>query len=253
MFRSILSKLLKKKKFFIILFILTIFSKNVLAVTAKEQAQRLQEIYVFLLDYRSLSAPIREDSGKLEVQLEALVMPEVDNQVGTKKEPVDSPPIVPRLRLRYHVPLGFSLGFSGLPGITWDAQKIEFLQFELDWRNNIGSLLYGLRTYYSKWKIEGEITSKEYQDSFYTNTNGFDVRIGYNLDYFIPYLGIGSGNQTFKLFIGEDDVILRGDNKEYQYVFVGTEIRGSEWDFIFEQHKSEDFLLHFQLALRRRF
>lgn len=224
-----------------------------LAVTSEEQADRLQQIYGFLLDYRSNAAPLPEDPGTFDVQVDLLLMPSIDNRIGSKNEPVDTLPVVPRLRGRLHLPYGLVVGLAGSPGIPTGSQTATFLQGEVDWRHDADHLLYGLRASSSSWKVVGKITTKTYDDTFRIQERNVDVRLGWKTGEWIPYAGLGLGQQSTYLLIGEDSVSLSLVNQAYDYRFAGVERRGDHWDFSLEQHQTEDFLQHIQFAVRRRF
>lgn len=233
--------------------ILSLTASSASAVTSEEQADRIQQVYAFILDFRSNAAPLPEESGTFVLQADALLMPEIDNRVGAKSEPVDTLPLVPRLRGRYHLPWGLALGVAGSPGIPTGSQTATFAQGELGWRGQTGNLLVGARASLSSWKIVGAMTTKEYDDTFEIQQNNMDLRLGWNLGGWIPYAGYGSGNQDLSLLIGEDDVLLRLPDQSFSYQFVGLELRWSEWDFVVEQHQTEDFLQHIQFSVKRRF
>ena len=71
------------------------------AVTFQEQAERLQLIYAFLLDLRPGQAPRLPAASLLDLSLEILPFPDIDNRVGAKDEQIDPPAAIPRLRVRY--------------------------------------------------------------------------------------------------------------------------------------------------------
>ncbi|MGA1598481.1 MAG: hypothetical protein ACO4AU_05470 [bacterium] len=223
------------------------------AVTAQEQSERLQNIYGFLLDLRSNSAPAPQDPGNWALQLDLLPMPKIDNRVGAKNEPVDALPAVPRLRGRIHGPLGLSLSLAGSPGIPFGKQTATFLQGDADWRVRWGSLLGGLRTSSSSWKIVGPITTTTHEDTFRIQQHNMDVRLGWELDHSHLYVGSGQGSQSSSLLIGEDGVTLNLREHAYTYRFAGLEFQGEQWDFNLEQHATESYLQHVQLSIRRRF
>lgn len=232
---------------------LSLTASSAQAVTSEEQADRIQQVYSFILDFRSNAAPLPEESGTLDLQADLLLMPEIDNRVGAKNEPVDTLPVVPRLRGRYHLPFGLVLGLAGSPGIPTGSQTATFWQGELDWRGRAGNLVFGGRTSLSSWKVVGAMTTKEYDDTFRIEQNNLDGRVGWDLGGWIPYAGYGTGQQDLSLLIGEDDVLLELKDQSFAYQFIGLELRWSDWDFVVEQHQTEDFLQHIQFSVKRRF
>ena len=91
------------------------FAQQAQAVTFQEQARRLQFIYSFLLDFRPGQAPLVPSGHLFDISAEIIPNPQVDNRVGSKNEPVNPPPLVPRFRVRYIATFGLMVGGSYNP------------------------------------------------------------------------------------------------------------------------------------------
>ena len=223
------------------------------AVTAIEQSKRLQLVYTHLLDLRSNSAPHSENAGTLQISAELQPLPAIDARIGAKTEPLAVLPVSGRLRLRGFLLDGWMLGFSGVPGLTVGKQKATALQVETAWRKNWGGLQTGLRFSQSFWKVEGPMTTAKYKDRLENRQQNADLSIGMDWETWQPYVGIGRGILNSNLWIEESQITLKIENHGYTYQFVGVGILGEAWSFNFEQHQTENFLLHFQFSATRRF
>ena len=79
------------------IFLLLLLARTAGAVTFIEQANRLQLIYGGLLDFRPGQSPMPVETSEWSLGLELIPNPEVDTRIGAKDEPIDPPPLVPRI------------------------------------------------------------------------------------------------------------------------------------------------------------
>ena len=239
--------------FQIALFFILLWPFTSLAVTAIEQSRRLQLVYSHLLDFRSNAAPIYETSGTLEVSVDLQPMPDIDARIGAKTEPVETLPVSGQLRLRGFLFDGWMLGISSVPGLTIGKQKATALQTEMGLRKTWGSIQTGLRVSQSLWKIVGQMTTTRYKDRLENRQQNIDFSLGLDWSFWQPYAGIGRGILNSDFWIEESQITLKIENHVYSYQFVGLGLMENTWSFNFEQHRTEDFLLHFQLSATRKF
>jgi hypothetical protein len=180
-------------------------------------------------------------------------MPDIDKRIGAKTEPVETLPVFGRLRLRGFLFEGWMLGISLVPGLTIGKQKATALQTEMGWRKTWGSIQTGLRVSQSLWEIVGQMTTTRYKDRLENRQQNIDFSLGLDWSFWQPYAGIGRGVLNSDFWIEESQITLKIENHFYSYQFVGLGLRANTWSFNFEQHRTEDFLLHFQLSATRTF
>ena len=222
------------------------------AVTYLEQAERLQLINAYLLDLRPAGAPLLPERSVIELQLEAIPQPSIDTRVGSKKEPVDSPPVTPRVRAKYIAAWGLMAGITASPPIPVMGFSAPWVGGELGWRFRLAPLHGELRGYALTARITGPITEKGAKDEFDMTNTGADVRLGLALGPLMPYAGVGTGHTDSTLTIDSDGAQLDA-SADYQYWMAGITYHRAPLLFTFEQNRTEDFLSHYILAVAVRF
>ena len=221
--------------------------------TFQEQANRLQNINAFLLDFRPLLAPTNQKRPELFVILEANPQPSVDARVGGKDEPLDPPSVVPKLRLRYATSSGLYLGGAYAPGIEFEDYKADFYSLELGYRLTLDKFSLGLRLSTSDGDVEGPITESSAEDLFdFTNQTG-EFNLGYQHRKLFFYGFAGGISVDTELEIEEDGVLLKNDEDTY---YGGLGIRyalGHKLAVIVEQNFTDDYLKHLSFGLSYRY
>jgi hypothetical protein len=222
------------------------------AVTYLEQAERLQFVYAFLLDYRPAGAPRLPSRSVLEAQAEVIPAPDVDHRVGAKDEPIDPPPAIPRARLKYLSASGLMAGVTVSPPVAVLGYSAPWLGGELGWRTALGPLHGELRGYLISAQVTGPITGSGASDTFDMVNQGADLRLGLALGPLMPYGGAGSGHSESTLAVESDGAELDAET-DYQYWMLGVTYDWAPLFLTFEQHRTEIFLSHFILAVGGQF
>jgi hypothetical protein len=222
------------------------------AVTYLEQAERLQLINAFLLDYRPAAAPRLPEKSLIEIQAELVPLPAIDNRVGAKDEPDNSPPAIPRARVRYLASWGLMLGATAAPAMKVRGFSAPALGGEAGLRFALGVLHGEARAFTLHALVTGPITESGARDQFDVTNSGADLRFGWALGSIMPYAGAGKGHTASTLTVDSDGAQLDAD-ADYQYVFGGLTWYWGPVAFTYEQHRTEDFLDHFILAVSARF
>ena len=218
------------------------------AVTFDEQAERLQFIYSFLLDYRPAQAPVISRNGSLEAALDFIPLPSIDSRVGGKDEPVDPPPIIPRPRLRYHSQGGAMLGVSYTPPLEVSGYEAALAAVEAGLRFPLGNWRLGLRAFLLDGEVDGPITDPVVNDKFELTNLGADAVFGLQLGFWLPYVGAGSGKTRSTMTIRSDGVMLETDST-YSYLLAGLTVDVGALRLTFEQNRSESVLDHFTFSV----
>jgi hypothetical protein len=222
------------------------------AVTYLEQTERLQLINAFLLDYRPAAAPLLPQKSIIEVQGELIPMPVINNKVGAKNEPDNAPPVIPRARVRYVGSWGLMLGATGAPDVKVQGFSAPALGAEAGIRFALGGVHGELRAFTLSSVVTGPITESGASDEFDVTNSGADLRLGLAMGSLMPYLGSGKGHTKSTLTVASDGAQLDA-GADYQYVFGGLSYYLGALAFTYEQHRTEDFLDHFILAVSVRF
>lgn len=234
------------------------------AVTFIEQAQRLERIYAALLDFRPGAPPYAaaDNAHPWEGIVELIPVPPIDNQVGAKKEPVNAPPAIPRVRLHYDRAFGPFLGADAtgaMAGITMSL-PVPVMGYTATWLGGEGALtarwdpiLVSLRAFALTGLVTGPITSGGAQDEFRFTTGGADVRVGMALGAWRAYGGYGVGRLETMLTVVEDGSRIRDDGS-YAYLLAGGAYQWNEHLLItLEQESTENYLRHVILGASWRF
>ena len=220
--------------------------------TFQEQADRLQNINAFLLDFRPGTAPVEVDEGRLELAFELAPQPSVNTKVGNKDEPVDPPSIVPRFRGRYVSAGGLVIGGTATPGIEFMDYKAETLSFELGYRFSLASFGFQVRASYSDGDVEGPITEKGVKDQFTFTNNSFDLAIVKSFGRFHYYGFLGYIDVETELEIISDGVHLTNTEDSY-YGGLGVTWDWRTLGFTLEQNFTDDYLQNVMLSAAYRF
>jgi hypothetical protein len=222
------------------------------AVTFPEQAERLQLIYGFLLDFRPVQGPLIVERPELELEIDLTAVPSIDNRVGGKEEPVEPPALIPRPRLRYHSGGGWMVGASYTPSARVSGYQAALAAVEAQYRAAAGVLRFGLRVFATDGEVEGPVTDPAQDDLFELTNRGGDLLIGARLGAWLPYLGGGGGNSESMLTIRSDGVQLEVDTS-YTYALAGITLDGGGFRITLEQYRTESYLDNFTLGLSLAF
>jgi len=220
--------------------------------TFQEQADRLQNINAFLLDFRPGTAPVPVDKGRFELAFELAPQPSVNTRVGNKDEPVDPPSIVPRLRARYLSANGFLIGGTATPGIEFMDYKAETVSFELGYRFSLANLGFQVRASYSDGDVEGPITEKHVKDQFTFTNNSFDLACAKSFGRFHFYAFLGYIDIETELDIESDGVHLT-NTEDAGYGGLGLTWDWRSLGFTLEQNFTDDYLQNVMLSAAYRF
>ena len=221
---------------------------NARAVTFSEQAERLQLIYAFLLDFRPGQAPLTPPRNELEIGLDLTAVPSINNRIGAKTEPVEPPAVIPRPRLRYLSSGGLMAGATYVPGLEFSGYQADLAGGEVGFRSSLGGTLWGVRAFALSGTIRGAITSPTVEDDFEVNLTGADLLLGWEFGAWLPYLGGGRGKAETTLFVISDGVVLKTAG-DYSYLLAGVTLALDGFRITIEQSRSEDFLDHVTLGI----
>lgn len=215
------------------------------AVTSAEQAERLQLIHSHVLDFRWESAPVRAEESSWNFAGELLWQPTVDHKVGTKSEPVDAPPAIPRPRVQFLSKNGWFVGGSWLPPV--EVQKFQANVFGLEggYIHQVEGFHLGARLAVVSGSLKGPITDPNEKDTFTVENTDLDVALSYPIQSWIPFVGLGAGSLSSTLKIAADGVELEVNSHPYGYAFLGLSYQWTpSLRVTFQQHQTEEFLGH---------
>lgn len=221
--------------------------------TFQEQAERLQNINAFLLDFRPNTAPLPVKRSHLEAILDINPQPTINTRVGIKNEPVDPPSVVPKLRGRYLFSNGLFLGAAFAPGIKFEGYTAEFLSVELGYRFQLARWGLGLRASYTDGDLKGPITETNVEDMFTFTNYGADLSFGRKLGPVYLY-GFGGWNDVDTVLdIKEDNARLAFTDGTYYYGGGGSLPVLKRWRLNLEQNVTDDYLHHLTFSVTFKF
>ena len=221
--------------------------------TFQEQANRLQNINAFLLDFRPNAPPDKVGEGTFEVALDINPQPSINTRVGNKDEPVDPPSVVPKVRGRYLFSNGLVLGAAYAPGIEFQDYKAEFISLEAGFRFVFAKVWHlGVRASYTDGDVEGPITEPGVEDKFNFTNNGADVSLGRPWRSFVFYGFAGFTDIETDLTVAVDGAFLTNSENTY-YGGLGASYDWKRLRLNFEQNTTDDYLQHVTLSLSYRF
>jgi hypothetical protein len=229
-----------------------LWPQSIQGVTYLEQAERLQLVYAFLLDYRPAGAPRLPRLSIFELQGEVLPIPKVDPRVGAKDEPVDTPEAIPRARARIVSASGLMLGITASPREEAMGYSAHWAGAELGLRGRLGALHGELRGFVLSARVTGPVTEPGAKDEFDVRNRGGDFRVGLALGPLMPYAGLGSGHSESTLTVAADGARLES-SADYRYGMAGVSWSLAPVVITYEQHRTEDFLNHYLLAAAIQF
>ena len=175
----------------------------------------------------------------------------MDNRVGSKNEPVNPPPLVPRFRVRYIAAFGLMVGGSYNPPLEAADFSAEWTAIEAGFRFRIGTVHSELRAFTISAEVEGQITEPASKDRFSFDNEGIDFRLGYSAEPWIVYAGHGRGKTSSRLTVTSDGSSIDAD-ADYRYWMAGISWDISPLLFSLEQGRSEDFFHHVILSVSYR-
>ena len=231
---------------------LLVLAGSARAVTFDEQAERLQLIYSYLLDYRPGQGPVLSRKSRFELALDLTPLPSIDNRVGGKDEPVEPPVVIPRPRVRFHFPSGVVLGASYTPPVEVSGYQAELWAVEAGYRIPLGNWRLGLRAFWLDGEVEGPITDPAQNDNFQLTNSGADAVFGLQMGFWLPYLGLGRGSTSSTLTIQSDGVMLDADGS-YSYLLAGLTVDAGGLRLTLEQSSTDSVLDHYILSVSWNF
>lgn len=220
--------------------------------TFQEQAERLQNINAFLLDFRPNTAPIIVDRMSFEAILDVNPQPSINTRVGRKDEPIDPPSVVPKLRGRLLLPNGLFLGAAFAPGIEFEDYTAEYISAELGYRLQLSGWALSLRGSYTDGDLEGPITESDAEDMFTFTNIGADVSLGTRLGPVDVY-GFAGWNDVDTIMDIEADGVRLAFTEGTYYYGAGLGYTRGRWRVNLEQNITDDYLSHLTLSLSFRF
>lgn len=220
--------------------------------TFQEQADRLQNINAYLLDFRPSAAPDVVTKTRFEAAFDLYPQPSINSRIGSKDEPLDPPSVVPKLRGRILLPQGWMFGGTYVPGITFEDYTADYISLELGYRVRLRGWDFGLRASYAEGDVEGPITEEGVEDQFDFSNNGFDLSLGKRFKQFKPYVFVGRNDIETELLIESDGALLRNED-DAPYAGLGLTYYHGSWQLNFEQNFTDDYLAFISVSVGYRF
>ena len=222
------------------------------AVTYLEQIDRLAAINAALLDYRSVAVPGPRPKGMVELGVELGPVPRIDNTIGAKSEPVNTPPAAAKLHVNWSPISGMRLGTFYIPPIMVQGIKANMtgVDIEYGWRRKdfVGSF----RMFYRDGLVTGPFTAPEVEDRFKVSGAGADMRLGWVAGKWIWYGGLGNGMNKTQFKLALDGAEITGE-RNYRYGFVGFGLTHGALTLVAEQHRTESYLNNVLLGVSYAF
>ena len=211
------------------------------AVTSLEQIDRLGEVYGAVLDYRPASIPGPRPQGQVEVAAEADLVPSINNRIGAKIEPVQTSPVIGRVRMDWSPISGVRLGGYLIPPVTVMNTKalLHGLQAEYGWGEN--KIRSSARIHMTHGNIEGPFSAADTSDQFFLDASGIDLRSGWFVEKWVMYAGIGLGNNRTQFRMGADGAVIDGSHV-YRYAMAGVGWKNGPWTLVAEQQHTLNYL-----------
>lgn len=235
-----------------LLALLLLVARPVYAVTYLEQIDRLAAINAALLDYRSVAVPGPRPAGRIELGLELDPVPRIDNTVGAKSEPVNSPPLVAKLHAKWSPVSGLSLGIFLIPPVKVRGVKASMggIETEYGWRRKdfVGSI----RMFYRQGSVTGPFTAPDVEDKFHVSGAGADMRLGWVEGSWTWYGGLGKGMNKTQFILAQDGALIEGE-RTYRYGFAGAGWTRGAWTLVAEQNRTETYLNNVSLGVSYAF
>lgn len=235
------------------LFVLGLAGLTAVAQTTfQEQAERLQNINAYLIDFRAASAPVVMEEFTIEAVLDVTPQPSIDNRVGVKSENIDAPNVVPKLRGRFYWANGLMVGVAYAPGIDFQGYKAEFIAAELGWRMDFSGWTAGLRGSYIDGDVEGPVTEADLDDLFTFTNMGLDLSLARRWNAFVGYGFVGLNDIETELDVTLDGAHLVSED-DALYGGLGVQWATQKWSVNLEQNFTDSYLRHLTLSLGYRF
>lgn len=211
------------------------------AVTSLEQIDRLGEVYGVLLDYRPAAIPGPRPQNQIEVSAELDLVPAINKQIGAKYEPVQTSPVVGRVRLDWSPLSGIRLGAYLIPPVTIlnTTARLYGLHAEYGWGENI--IRSSARVYMTRGSVEGPFSAADSADQFILNAAGMDLRSGWFVENWVVYAGLGQGGNQTQFRIGADGAVIDGSHV-YNYALAGFGWKSGQWTLVAEQQTTFNYL-----------
>ena len=220
---------------------LVLLPGQALAVTALEQSRRLLILEALLLDLKYNGRP----SGDLALGVDFINQPEIDYTVGTKREHVNKPPVVPRPRLRF-IYNGLLGGVAWVPPVEINGLAADVWSAEFGYRMRypragwLGAYLRDValqfRSTLTHGAVRGRIASDHDEDRIGLHINTFDALAEYQgFDDWRFYAGYGLGRLSSAIDIGEDGARIEVLDHDFEFLFLGATVVQGDYALTVQQ------------------
>ena len=211
------------------------------AVTSLEQIDRLGEVYSAQLDYRPVAIPGPRSVGLVEMAAELDLIPPINNQVGAKSEPVQTSPVIGRLRVDWSPVSGVRLGGYLIPPITILGSTARLLGAQAEYGWGSDNIRSSLRFFITQGTVEGPFTDPGASDQFQLNASGVDLRSGWFSGNWVWYAGLGKGSNRTQFRLSTDGAVIDGQHV-YSYALAGIGWTHGPWVLVAEQERTFSYL-----------
>jgi hypothetical protein len=191
------------------------------AQTMLDQEERLIDIHSLLLDLPPLGSPGALRPMQLSVALEAVTIPDIDGQTGSKRQITasDRTPLFPRPRVALGLPApeGFRalVGLSYIPPVVIREVSTHFGAAEAAFAWIPGTLRVGARAHLSYGFSRSPVTDPSTRDTLETTEYGGELSAGgsfpLSLGTLEPYGGLGAVHLRGRFRVTSDGTVLRSD------------------------------------------
>jgi len=201
------------KKVILSLLVAMFFSATV-AVASQEQTQTS---YAYMTDFRVGSPMVGAIAGgNIEIEAEAIHVPNASNSIGVRHEPVEDMPFIGRLRTRVFPSDNYFIGAGVMAPVEFEGYEYGFVAAELGAMANLTpNITLGARTYYAYSDIEGDVTAAN--DELAIQQAGIDANLGVSL--FPIHASLGGGSGMFEsVLTAESGTEYELNDQTYNYI-----------------------------------
>lgn len=218
------------------------------------QYVNMLNFYALSMSYTPLHSPVAAERLRFTPSLELAGVRQLDcieRAVfeGVKTEHTNRAPVFPRLRFVLGLPLGFYVGFGGIPPVPLFGVESTVYNGELGFSRLVRDRLeIGARAHVARAKVVGDIAdaldeAEEVDDVFRAFVYGGEVAAGYRIAVakvrLVPYLGAGYTGVIARMYVGEDGGLVPGGHEQlytgpnFQF---GLQVNANRWDLALEAY-----------------
>lgn len=230
------------------LFLLVLTAGSAGAVTHLEQVERLGAVYGALLDFRSLAVPGPRAPGLMELALELEPVPEIDNRIGAKREPVDAFPLVGRGRLHWSPFAALRLGGYAIPPVEVRGSTARLWGIDAAYGWAVRDRVFSARLYHTQGTVSGAFSAPDVADEFRLQASGGDLRAGRVFGSWTLYGGVGGGRNRTRFTMDADDAMI-AHRRRYLFGFAGAGWTQGPWTAVAELHRTPSYLTNTMMSL----